>query len=75
MLRVRKANIERPHAGLICFNGPIGMDLDMQRELFEAVLDALDEDNDLINQAIEITLANPGDAELNIVRYALPAET
>jgi Domain of unknown function (DUF5615) len=62
------------HAGLICLNGPIGMDLDMQHELFEAVLDALADDKDLINQAIEITLASPGDAELDIVRYALPAE-
>jgi hypothetical protein len=30
------------HAGLICLNGPEGMDLDMQRDLFEAVLDEID---------------------------------
>jgi hypothetical protein len=29
----------------------------------------------LINQVIEITLADPNDTELDIVRYALPAET
>jgi hypothetical protein len=26
------------HAGLICLNGPIGMDLDLQQEMFEAPL-------------------------------------
>ncbi len=29
------------HAALICLNGPVGMDLDRQLELFEVVLDAL----------------------------------
>lgn len=27
------------HAGLVCLNGPFGMDLDMQVELFEQALD------------------------------------
>lgn len=62
------------HAGLICLNGPVGMDLDMQIGLFEAALDVLDEDDDLINQVIEVFLADPGDTELDIVRYALPSE-
>ena len=30
------------HAGLICLNGPEGMDLDMQLELFQVVLDELE---------------------------------
>ena len=62
------------HAGLICLNGPAGMDLEMQRDLFEAALGALDENDDLINQVVEVTLADPSDAELDIVRYALPPE-
>ncbi|HKM73537.1 MAG TPA: hypothetical protein VJX94_26315 [Stellaceae bacterium] len=62
------------HAGLICLNGPIGMDLDMQIELFQAALDALDEDDDLINRVLEVTLADSSEAELDIVRYALPAD-
>jgi hypothetical protein len=42
----RKAMI---HAGLICLNGPVGMDLDMQIKLFETALDELDQNSDLIN--------------------------
>lgn len=41
------------HAGLICLEAPIGMDLDLQREMFAAVLDELDIDGDLTNQVIE----------------------
>jgi hypothetical protein len=60
------------HAGLICLNGPDGMDLDVQLELFEQALDELAEDDDLINQVLEITL--DGDEELHILRYRLPPE-
>lgn len=59
------------HAGLICLNGPPGMDLDMQIELFEQALVELDADPDLVNQVLEITLE---DDDLRILRYALPAE-
>jgi predicted nuclease of predicted toxin-antitoxin system len=62
------------HAGLICLNGPIGMDLDMQIKRFQAALDALDEDDDLINRVLEVTPADSSEAELDIVRYALPAD-
>src|SRR3546814_16858512 len=41
------------HAGLICLNGPPGMDLDMQIELFEQALVELDADPDLVNQVLE----------------------
>ena len=34
------------HAGLVCLNGPQGMDLDMQIELFEQALDELEADAD-----------------------------
>lgn len=60
------------HAGLICLNGPVGMDLDMQLELFEVALDDLDAEPDLVNQVLEVTLGNTGDEEIKVVRYALP---
>lgn len=59
------------HAGLICLNGPVGMDLDLQLELFETALDELDRDNDLVNQVLEITLADSAD-EIEVLRYKLP---
>lgn len=59
------------HAGLICLNGPPGMDLDMQIELFEQALVELDGDPDLVNQVLEITL---DDDDLRVLRYALPTE-
>jgi hypothetical protein len=58
------------HAGLICLNGPPGMDLDMQRELFRQALDELALAPDLVNQVLEVTL---GDEDLHIRRYSLPA--
>ena len=57
------------HAGLVCLNGPEGMDLDMQMELFEEVLNELDRHSDLVNQVLEI--ATDGE-ELHVVRYKLP---
>jgi hypothetical protein len=67
----RKATI---HAGLICLNGPVGMDLDMQLELFEAALGALSEDDDLINQGLEVMLDDAEAAEVRIIRYVLPQD-
>lgn len=57
------------HAGLICLNGPSGMDLDMQLELFEQALDELEADPDLINQVLEITCEEDA---LTVRRYSLP---
>jgi len=62
------------HAGLICLNGPVGMDLEMQIELFEAALEAVEGNDDLINQVIEVRLDHGGDAEIQIVRYVFPSE-
>jgi hypothetical protein len=59
------------HAGLICLNGPPGMDLDMQLELFDQALAELDADPDLINQVLEITLEEEA---LHVRRYQLPAD-
>jgi hypothetical protein len=61
------------HSGLICLNGPPGMDLDLQLELFEVALDELDRDDDLVNQVLEVNLEDP-DAEIEIRRYRLPMD-
>ncbi len=60
------------HAGLICLNGPEGMDLDVQLELFEQALDELAADDDLVNQVLEITLDS--NEALHILRYHLPPQ-
>ena len=59
------------HAGLVCLNGPEGMNVDVQLELFEQVLEELVADGDLINQVLEISLE--GERELRILRYELPS--
>jgi hypothetical protein len=59
------------HAGLICLNGPVGMDLALQRELFTEALDELDVDGDLTNQVLEVTL-DEDEAGMQIVRYSHP---
>ena len=61
------------HAGLICLNGPPGMDLDLQLELFGVALDELDRDSDLLNQVLEVTLED-ADEEIEIRRYRLPTD-
>jgi hypothetical protein len=61
------------HAGLICLNGPVGMDRYQQLKLFERALDELDRDGDLVNQVLEITLVEFGGG-LDVRRYRLPAE-
>ncbi len=61
------------HAGLICLNGPVGMDLDLQLELFEIALDELDRDSDLVNQVLEVSLSEDGN-EIGVLRYRLPSE-
>lgn len=59
------------HAGLICLNGPPGMDLDMQLELFDEALDEIASNGDLMNQVLEITLE--GD-NIHVRRYQLPED-
>jgi hypothetical protein len=60
------------HAGLICLNGPAGMDLDMQIELFEQALEELTVDGNLINTVLDITLED--NDQIHIRRYALPPD-
>lgn len=57
------------HAGLICLNGPPGMNLDLQMELFDQALDEIAADGDLVNQVLEITME---DDSLHVRRYRLP---
>jgi hypothetical protein len=59
------------HAGLICLNGPEGMDLDLQLELFEIALDEVG-NGDLVNEVLEIILGD--NDEVRVLRYALPHE-
>lgn len=60
------------HAGLVCLNGPEGLDLDMQRELFEVALDEIDRGPDLINMALEVTLETAEADEIIVRHYKLP---
>jgi hypothetical protein len=57
------------HAGLICLNGPVGMDLDMQVDLFRKALEALAQDDDLINKCLEVTMDSKGSIRTH--RYQL----
>lgn len=63
------------HAGLVCINGPARMSGKIQAELFTAVLDIIQDTSppkeDLINEVIEVDLAEEG-GEFEIVRYPLP---
>jgi Domain of unknown function (DUF5615) len=59
------------HAGLICLNGPVGMDLDLQLELFSVAMDDLALDSDLVNKVLEVTLRSETQ-DIEIIRYDLP---
>jgi len=59
------------HAGLICIEGPVGMNLALQHELFLEVLDELDVDGDLTNQVMEVSL-NGTEDEVEVIRYYIP---
>jgi len=59
------------HAGLVCMNGPAGMNLELQCELFSAALDVIGSIDQLVNEVIEVYLETP-EAEIMIRRYTLP---
>lgn len=61
------------HAGLICINGPRGMDAELQCELFAIALDEVDEAGELVNQVLEISL-DELDGEAELCRYELPED-
>lgn len=60
------------HAGLVCLNGPDGMTVSVQLELFDQALQELAADADLVNQVLEISLQDG--EELRVLRYSLPAD-
>lgn len=59
------------HAGLICLNGPLGMDLEMQRELFSVALAELSRSGDMVNQVLEVTA---DEMEIRVLRYMMPSD-
>ena len=62
----------RLHAGLVCINAPFGLNLDLQRQIFNLILDEFVENGDLTNQVLEVDLKKNGEVRLR--RIALPAE-
>ena len=61
------------HAGLVCINGPDGMNVEVQCELFEAVLDEIGDAQQMVNEVIEVDLESLDD-EFTIHRYPMPEE-
>jgi len=61
------------HAGLVCINGPDGMNAEVQCELFEAVLEEIGDAQQLVNEVIEVHLESL-DGEFTIHRYPMPEE-
>jgi hypothetical protein len=61
------------HAGLICLNAPGGIDLNLQLELFDVALSELEENPDLYNMALEVTLAADSDSII-VQRYPIPRQ-
>lgn len=62
------------HAGLICINGPAGMDAEMQKELLEIALEEIGQEGELINGVLEVSLDDM-EGEVDIMRYDLPPKT
>ncbi len=58
------------HAGLICLDSALEMDLDLQQELFKHALNALGDLPDLINQALEVYENEDGLISVNM--YDIP---
>ena len=58
------------HAGLICLDSALEMDLDLQQELFKHALNMLAELPDLINQALEVYENEDGLISVNM--YDIP---
>jgi Domain of unknown function (DUF5615) len=58
------------HAGLVCFDAPGGLNLEIQKRLFDLVLSNLEEEGSLTNQVLQVTLLLDGSVELS--RYGMP---
>lgn len=61
------------HAGLICLNGPAGMDLEMQVEMFEIALAEIQANPDMVNTVLEISVHDALDSDIEVVRYLMPS--
>jgi Domain of unknown function (DUF5615) len=59
------------HAGLVCINGPAGINLELQCRLFSAALDEIGNVGQLVNEVVEVDLETP-EEEITIRRYTLP---
>ena len=60
------------HAGLVCLNSEISLDLDLQLELFQVALDVIESDQlDLVNKALDIFHKASGEIEYEL--YDIPA--
>jgi hypothetical protein len=60
------------HAGLVCLNSEMPMDLDRQVGLFRKILDKLAGRDDLINQAVELFEDEQG--TIRFEEYFIPAQ-
>lgn len=59
------------HAGLVCLEAPVGMDLEEQTDLFLAALQELVETPDMTNQVLEVSRGEPG-GDIQVGRYEMP---
>lgn len=62
----------RLHAGLVCIDAPLGLNLSHQRQLFALILDEFVKNGDLTNQLLEVRVKKDGKVDLR--RIALPAD-
>ncbi len=62
----------RLHAGLVCIDSPISLNLNLQRQIFGLILDELVKNGDLTNQVLPVDVGKDGRVKLK--RIALPAE-
>lgn len=61
------------HAGLVCLNSDLALDLDLQLELFQIALDIIQSDDlDLVNKALEIFHGADGNVVYDL--YDIPVE-
>ena len=60
------------HAGLVCLNSELPLDLDLQHTLFELALDTIAQDGlDMVNQVVDVFHRADGAMEVEV--YDIPA--
>jgi hypothetical protein len=60
------------HAGLICLNSAVAMDIELQSELFRKALEELKSGPDLVNQVLDVTATED---EIEVLRRSLPTSS